>query len=124
MTRINLHVRRSTWILVGGLAAAGVLLAVSGMRANHLRAQCNLLAPQASDQHWAPPPEDMEDVIACYKKHGVDVGSEAAGSTSENWSHVAAAVIAILGALPWAWYFLLRRIAELRAAISGDPPSG
>ena len=33
-------------------------------------------------------------------------------------------VVFVLGALPWAWYFLLRRIAELRAAISGNPPTG
>lgn len=33
-----------------------------------------------------------------------------------------AAVAAILGALPWAWYFLLRRIVELRAAMRGVKP--
>jgi len=119
---MNLRVKRSTWILVGGLAAAGVLLAVGAMHSNYLRAQCKLLAPQASAEHWAPPPEEMDDVIACYKEHGV--GGGAASSTHEHWSHVSAAVIGILGALPWAWYFLLRRIAELRAAFSGNPPAG
>jgi hypothetical protein len=35
-----------------------------------------------------------------------------------------ALLIAVVSVLPAAWYFLLRRIAELRAAIGGDPPAG
>jgi hypothetical protein len=37
---------------------------------------------------------------------------------------LAALAIAVVSALPWGWYFLLRRIAELRAAIGGNPPAG
>jgi hypothetical protein len=25
-------------------------------------------------------------------------------------------------AVPWVWYFLLRRVAEVKAAVSGNPP--
>jgi hypothetical protein len=43
---------------------------------------------------------------------------------SDHWApRAAGAVLAVLAA-PWLWYFLLRRVAELRSAISGDPPSG
>jgi len=37
---------------------------------------------------------------------------------------LASMLIGFLGACPVAWYFLLRRIAELRAAIAGNPPGG
>ena len=33
-----------------------------------------------------------------------------------------AIAVSILLAVPWAWYALLRRIGELRAAIGGNPP--
>lgn len=35
------------------------------------------------------------------------------------WPYALALCIALLTALPWTWYFLLRRIAELRTAIAG-----
>ena len=38
---------------------------------------------------------------------------------SESWSVPAAVVILLLSCLPWAWYFLLRRVKELREAIMG-----
>ena len=41
---------------------------------------------------------------------------------TENWSILAAGLL-VISAVPWLWYFLLRRIGELRAAIRGNPPS-
>lgn len=38
---------------------------------------------------------------------------------SGEWPYVLAIVVAFLAAMPWTWYFLLRRIAELRDAIVG-----
>lgn len=38
---------------------------------------------------------------------------------SRVWSLIAATCIAVVLALPWFWYFLLRRVRELFAAISG-----
>lgn len=32
------------------------------------------------------------------------------------------ALLLVASALPWFWYFLLRRLAEVRAAIGGNPP--
>jgi hypothetical protein len=40
-------------------------------------------------------------------------------SSSEGWYFGVAAAILILAGIPWSWYFLLRRIRELRDAISG-----
>jgi len=37
----------------------------------------------------------------------------------DNWAPIAAISLAIVGSLPWWWYFLLRRIRELREAITG-----
>jgi hypothetical protein len=118
-----------------------MVLAVGAMNAKHLRrraddawARCDPTAPGNPVPVWDLPDTDpivamqAETVAraaetACYEKLATKVPSKATISASEKWPHVVAAIIAILGALPWAWYFLLRRIAELRAAISGHPPS-
>jgi hypothetical protein len=36
-----------------------------------------------------------------------------------NWPSWVAIVIAVMSCLPWLWYFFLRRIRELREAITG-----
>ena len=41
-------------------------------------------------------------------------------SISGKWYVEVAAAILILTGIPWAWYFALRRIRELRDAISGE----
>ena len=38
---------------------------------------------------------------------------------SEDWFLPVAIVVLVISALPWLWYFLLRRIRELRDAILG-----
>jgi hypothetical protein len=48
--------------------------------------------------------------------------SAAKAAEAQTWPGVAALVLLCIGAAPGAWYFLLRRIAELRSAISGKPP--
>jgi hypothetical protein len=45
-----------------------------------------------------------------------------ATTSSKPWPNLIALVLLAIGATPWLWYFLLRRIAELRSAISGKPP--
>jgi hypothetical protein len=50
------------------------------------------------------------------------VDAHRASSASRTWPLPAALVLFCLMALPWAWYALLRRIGELRAAIGGQPP--
>jgi hypothetical protein len=41
---------------------------------------------------------------------------------SEAWPVPLAIGVLLLFCVPWAWYALLRRIGELRAAIGGNPP--
>lgn len=41
-------------------------------------------------------------------------------SESESWPVPAAIAVFIFSCVPWAWYFLLRRIRELRDAIAGS----
>jgi hypothetical protein len=40
-------------------------------------------------------------------------------SDYERWPYVLAARVLAFSGVPWAWYFLLRRIRELRDAIIG-----
>jgi hypothetical protein len=37
----------------------------------------------------------------------------------DNWPQISGIAIAILGTLPWLWYFFLRRIREFREALLG-----
>ena len=48
--------------------------------------------------------------------------AEIAVTSWKPWPLSAALLVLGFSAMPWLWYFLLRRIAELRAAISGKPP--
>lgn len=162
---VNLHLQRWTWIAVGGLIAAGVVLAAGVMNANRLQEMalradiCDLPVPTKEDVEAIAtkkpfdPDAYLQDRLGAGNKSTIDpdiaaafaekdaekaeakriadcrakvgkVPDAAAISRSKRWPMRGAAVIAILGALPWAWYFLLRRVAELRAAIGGKPPSG
>ena len=38
---------------------------------------------------------------------------------SKEWPYLLALLILVVGVAPWAWYFFLRRVAELRDAIVG-----
>lgn len=50
----------------------------------------------------------------------VDAHYAALAANDASWFW--AGVVAVLSAIPWAWYFLLRRISELRSAFAGNPP--
>ena len=45
-----------------------------------------------------------------------------AARASRKWPMPVALALVCLGTVPLLWYFLLRRIAELRAAVAGNPP--
>jgi len=47
------------------------------------------------------------------------VKAQREASASKQWPYIVAEWILGLSLLPWAWYFLLRRIQELREAIVG-----
>jgi hypothetical protein len=65
------------------------------------------------------------DIAAAFAPVGIQaaiVNAQQAVAASETWPIPAALVLLGIGATPWLWYFLLRRIAELRSAIAGKPP--
>jgi len=66
---------------------------------------------------------DAKRIADCRARIG-KVPDEAEIRAVKRWSRTASAIIAILCAIPWMWYFLLRRVSELRAAIAGMPPNG
>lgn len=80
------------------------------------------------------PPKSPENVLTCDsatltvedadKLEPVQAQILAAEAKSKpyRWPVRAALIVALLSALPWLWYFLLRRIAELRGAFTGKPP--
>jgi hypothetical protein len=196
-----MKLRRSTWIFVGGLAVAGLLLAAGPVNTWRLeRTERNLIAvckakheaaaaaakAEAGDLSERLPTLSDDELKALADKYKVNVfelvelrearkeriangrGADWSGLTVPPWDlggivwdnascdpvtlatagevsgiyaelleadrtlaasrswHTGpvAFVVLCLSALPWAWYFLLRRIAELRSAIGGDPPQG
>jgi hypothetical protein len=65
------------------------------------------------------------DIAAAFAPVGIQadiVKAHQAVAASEAWPIPAALVLLGIGATPWLWYFLLRRIAELRSAMGGKPP--
>lgn len=128
----------STKILVGGLALAALVLGVGLLnvyrlerRISDLEAACEHQnakdkLPGSTDE-WALAPmvcdsselyfSDVVGIQADIKKARRDW--QEAGS----WSASIAVTIAILSVIPWLWYFLLRRLAEILEAIRGKPPT-
>jgi hypothetical protein len=126
-------------VAAGAVLVAGDLNAQRlGHREAKLQAACEAqLAKAKADQPkdddspldgLPDPPCDahslLADNIGWNGLRGEILDAHAAAAASRSWSKLAAPTIAVLGALPWTWYFLLRRVAELRAAIGGQPPSG
>lgn len=52
------------------------------------------------------------------------VDASAAVAASKSWPTSGVLIVLALSAVPLLWYAMLRRIGELRAAISGHPPRG
>jgi hypothetical protein len=75
--------------------------------------------------HFVPTCDPRELVSSGLDLIGVQaklVEADRAVTDSKAWPLTVALAVFVLGALPWAWYALLRRIGELRAAIGGKPP--
>ena len=60
-------------------------------------------------------------VNACYAKLNAPDDDAIALSARRGW--LLAALAALAGAVPWAWYFLRRGIMVLRAEMGGNPPA-
>ncbi len=55
---------------------------------------------------------------------GEIVATHEALVASRAWPRPLEIVLGSVGIRPWLWYFLLRRISEIRAALAGNPPNG
>lgn len=66
-------------------------------------------------------PDELSDVSTTGIQEKL-VNAQRAAQASQSWPIPASLILIGIGSAPWLWYFLLRRIAELRSAISGKPP--
>jgi hypothetical protein len=79
---------------------------------------------------------DPETLLALDQPSSSNTGRETSGIqariadarnakvASESWPLPVAIAVLGLFSVPWLWYAVLRRLAELRAAIGGNPPTG
>lgn len=128
--------KRSTSILVGGLSLAALVAGASAfVRHQHSTREAGLIAAceRESNSSSADPfpgklvcdPTELGSLIADSPHVGVQaeiVAAHEAVQGAEEWN-IIAALMAVVSAVPWAWYFLLRRISELRSAVAGNPPA-
>jgi hypothetical protein len=126
--------QRPTKILIGG-ATVAVLVAVAGVANTvHLESKIHELEATCIEEGkhgLAKYPRvqllcDAKDLVRLETDSNPSTGVQAqivsaqrADQDSRGWPYALAAVIIFLSALPWTWYFLLRRIRELRDAILG-----
>jgi hypothetical protein len=135
--------RLGTKILVGG-AIASVLVLLGGAlntvrlerSVEKLQSKCRANAVEDEKRskakgEWSPPASDLicdaKELTALPDLKGdqADIASASRDAQeSRTWPRLLAVAVLCLSAVPWLWYFLLRRIAELRAAIGGNPPAG
>jgi hypothetical protein len=79
--------------------------------------------PDAFDFEMICAPSELASGPALKGVQAEVAAANAATFDSVRWI-AGAFVLFAISALPWVWYFLLRRIAEVRAAIAGSPPAG
>jgi hypothetical protein len=140
-----LHLTRSAWMFVAGIVVAAVIYESGIYYVRSLDRDegaswnaCIADAASAGKDIASMPSSGDKDIDATMAemRAGNAVAHAQAGCDAddrlvrkdilhtERQFKFVAAVVAILGALPWGWYFLLRRIVELRAAIRGGRPGG
>ena len=126
---------KATKILLGGIVTAILVVGVGYMNLvkskselSDLVAQCQSMNTRASvpkdKDGWesAPLVCNPEDLSIFESQVGIQAKIVDTQRHGEKWFEQAMLVaigVAILSGIPWAWYFLLRRVRELRDAISG-----
>lgn len=128
---------KPTKALIGGVICA-VLVITGGIANNYwieskvrsLEAECARplagtdMKPLQSGQHHFVPTCDFKTLLLLEQGglQGIQaeiVATQRQTSVSEYWTYIGALAVFLLSAIPWLWYFLLRRIRELREAILG-----
>ena len=130
---------KSTKIVIAGVITAGVIIGVGPLNTQRLESVVKQLELECSKKNQAlteglklPEPERWKTVceakelnitlIRYIPKERIQariIQAQKEVNDSKKWPYAIAAAIFIFSLLPWFWYFLLRRIKELRNAIMG-----
>ena len=122
---------RSTTTLIAGLTVGGLLVAVGSMRSQQLNDRLDALLLECQQENeriqQRSDPAGIRFELDCSRylsdpsAPGVQ-GKIAEAYAAYSWWDSAILVgvlLALLLAVPWSWYFLLRRLGELRQALIG-----
>jgi hypothetical protein len=139
----------STKMLVGGIVAAPLVYAGGAVntarlerRESRLERTCEELhlaakardAAAAARGEWRSVDDFLKAGMPCQPSSlsevrdpldGIEadvISASREARESRTWPATVALVVLLVGAAPWLWYFLLRRVAEMRGALGGSPP--
>lgn len=124
---------RSSKIFLGGIICATVIVAIGFANTYRLESKLKKIEVECVTEGKQNKPTinfkmicDVEDLIGLDRSSEPLVGIQAdiVAAQRKVWKskegpYLAAAVVLVLAGIPWVWYFLLRRIRELRDAIAG-----
>jgi len=120
--------RRSAVVLLAGLLAAGFVLGVGALNTWRLERIELSLERVCKGPDWVSgPPKmvcDSETLVQLDPLSGIQadiVNAQRAVADSRTLPNLTALVLFGAAATYWAWYFLLRRISEIRSAFEGKP---
>lgn len=132
---------RSTVIFLAGLSLAvamgsGALLlsqhrqrTLESLEASCLREKNDPTPYNPNAKPWEPPKSTLVCDAYDLKKFGfsgADLQGQIVTASDATFDFrpwlFGSLLLATVSAVPWAWYFLLRRLVELRVALSGRPP--
>jgi hypothetical protein len=118
--------RRSTVVLLAGLLAAGFVLGVGALNTWRLERREVALERVCKGPSGAPKIVcDSETLVTLDPLSGVQadiVNAQRAVADSRTLPNLIAFAVFAAASTYWSWYFLLRRISELRSAFGGTPP--
>jgi hypothetical protein len=121
-------------ILLGGTICAAIIAAVGFANTHRLESKLRNLEAECVEEGKGDKLESGRFKLVCDAESLVDLERNSESSVgiqarvaaakrqvlaSESWPYILAAGVLVFSGLPWTWYFLLRRIRELRDAIIG-----
>lgn len=118
-------------MLLAGIGCATIISVASYANIQRLESKLGRLEAQCVEEGEKDTSEWAEFKLVCEAGELMSSGITSVGIqvqivktqeeiwSSSEWLFFLAALVLLLSAIPWAWYFLLRRIRELRDAITG-----
>lgn len=109
-------------LFLGGVICAAIIAAVGFANTHRLESKVRKLEAECVEEGKREKFEsghllcDVESLVGLEQSVGIQSRLAAAKrevSDSERWPYVVAAGVLVFSGVPWAWYFLLRRIREL-----------